>query len=294
MLGRVLPSGMIVGVDFGITVTDAVSVVAGRAVEHRSLVRPGPACEEVLGQALANLQAASGQVAAIAVTGGRSRELPDSFYGVPIVKISEPTATARGGLTLVELERAMVVSCGTGTAIVDADVRADSYQHVSGTPVGGGTLAGLGSLLVAGADAVKVAELALTGSASGVDTTLADVLGGSLGHLPANATAVSFGRVATLTSAPEPADLAAGLTTMVAQTIALITLNTALARGVETVVFVGRTARFQAIERMIRAVFAVYSYPSEPLFPAHGEQATALGAALVLEAQRAKTDAGTG
>lgn len=276
---------MIIGVDFGLTVTDAVSVAGGKCREHVSLVLPGPAGVGVLERAIAELGEAGQTADAIAVTGGRSRELPEEYAGLPVIKVAETTATARGGLALAELDRGLVTSCGTGTAIVSGDLPADSFAHVSGTPVGGGTLAGLGALLLGGASAVEVAALSLEGDASGVDTTLADVLGGSLGHLPADATAVSFGRAATSTLSPSRADIAAGLTTMVAQTIALITLNAALAQNASSAVFVGRTAGFPAIAQMIRAVFGIYSFPSEPLFPARGEMATALGAALMVEAQ---------
>ena len=283
---------MIVGVDFGITVTDAVCVAQGEVARHASLVRPGPASATVLDAALTALDVEPGQLEAIAVTGGRARELPGEHSGTPVVQVGEPAATARGGLALAGLERALVVSCGTGTAVMDADLSTNAFTHVTGTPVGGGTLAGLGALLLDGADAMKVAELAIAGNAAGVDTTLAEVLGGSLGQLPAGATAVSFGRVSTSKTRPAAADVAAGLTTMVAQTIALITLNAALAHAAEHVVFVGRTAQFVAIERMIAAVFAVYSFPTAPHFPAAAEQATALGAALLaadrLEGQPAR------
>src|SRR5690606_25358601 len=133
--------------------------------------------------------------------------------------------------------RALVVSCGTGTAMVAADAGAQQFVHASGTAVGGGTLEGLSKQLLGIRDASRVAWLALQGDAAGVDTTLGEVLGGGVGRLPPAATAVNLGRLAELTN-PEPADLAAGLVTLVGQTIALVALNAAKVAGMPQTVFV--------------------------------------------------------
>src|SRR5690606_11324409 len=179
--------------------------------------------------------------------------------------------------------KALVVSCGTGTAIIAADAGAGSYVHVTGTPVGGGTLEGLGQPPIGVPDGAELANTAATGSASGVDTTLADVLAGSPWNQPPTATAVRLGRVRSLSERPSRADTAAGWCVMVAQTIALIALNAAKASELERAVFVGRVAQLPVVSKMLTAVFAVYRFPNAPLLPAHGERATALGAALHAE-----------
>lgn len=272
---------MVLGIDFGLTVTDAIALVDGSVTAQAALDRPGPASEAVIDQALAALDCDDQRIAAVAVSGGRSRLLPDDHRGVPLIKVPEPTASAAGALALAGSDRALVVSCGTGTAMIDADRTAGSYTHVTGTPMGGGTLEGLGQLLLGLSNGADIAALAEQGSAAGVDTTLGDVLGGALGQLPPTATAVSFGRVTSLRGPPQDEDVAAGLCVMVAQNIAFIALNAAKAVGAEQVVFVGRVARFPPISHMLKAVFAVYHFPTVPLIPEHGEIATALGAALV-------------
>lgn len=271
---------MLLGIDFGLTVTDVVVLADGTNHDHAALIRPGPASVAVIDQALEAVGVAVTDVTAIGVCGGQSRSLPAEHRGVPLIQVEEPTATAMGGLALAGIARALVVSCGTGTAMVAADSTVPSYVHVAGTPVGGGTLEGLGQLLIGLSDGAALATLAASGDASGVDTTLGDVLGGVLGNLPPSATAVSFGRVRSLAERPSRADLAAGLCVMVSQTIAFIALNAAKASVLEQVVFVGRVARFPVVSRMFEAVFAVYSFPTMPLIPQHGERATALGAAL--------------
>jgi len=274
---------MLLGIDFGLTVTDVVAVTNGQAGAHAALDRPGQADVKVVDLALASVGVDLASVTALAVSGGQSRLLPDIHRGIPLIKVEEPAATAVGGLALSGVDRALVVSCGTGTAMIAADAATARYVHVTGTPVGGGTLEGLGQLLLGVADGARVAAMAASGNAAGVDTTLGDVLGGALGTLPPSATAVSFGRVRSLPDPPQDVDTAAGLCVMVSQTIALIALNAAKASGHEQVVFVGRVAQFPVISRMLKAVFAVYDFPTAPLLPEHGERATALGAALHAE-----------
>lgn len=266
----------VLGVDFGLSVTDAVLVRGGEVARHAALLRPGPASPEVLRRALEALELTPRDVAALAVTGGRSRELA----GEPgVVVVDEPTAIGRGALALAGVERALAVSCGTGTAMVAADAPAGRFVHVTGTPVGGGTLEGLGAALLDVSLASEIVAMAERGDAAGVDTTLGDVLGGGLAGLPPRATAVSLGRLAALEGRAAPEDLAAGLTTMVAQTIALLALNARAAHGLPAAVFVGRLAGLAFVRDMIAAVFAVYG-EEPPLVPAGGDTAVALGAAL--------------
>jgi type II pantothenate kinase len=264
------------GIDFGLTVTDAVVVEGGRVVRHAALVRPGPADVTILRRALDALGEAD--VTSIAATGGRSRELPASLGGVPIRIVDEPRAIGLGGLALAGLEHALVVSCGTGSAMVVADAGRDRFVHVTGTPVGGGTLEGLGAHLLGTRDVAEIVALAAAGRSSGVDTTLGDVLGGGVGSLPPSATAVSFGRLALGESGTRE-ELAASLVTMIAQTIAIIAHNAARAHEVPAVVVVGRLAEVPPVRSMIEAVFRIYG-ADPPRFPDGAPTVAALGAAL--------------
>ena len=279
-----------VGIDFGLTTTD---VVAWRGVapgadeppfDHAALHRPGPADAAVLARAFAALGLEPDGVRRVAVTGGRSRSLPANWRGVEVVKIDEPQAIGRGGLAIADLRRALVVSCGTGTAMVAADHDQGSYRHVGGTAVGGGTLVGLGHALLGERDAEALAALAARGDASGVDTTLAEVLGGGVGDLPPEATAVNLGRLADLPAAPAAEDLAAGIVTMIAQVIALLAIATARAHGLREVVATGRLAQLAPVRATLDAVADLYHRPRFHV-PSTGPRATALGAVLALEAR---------
>jgi len=277
-----------VGLDFGLTTTDAVAwpgpagAPLGDPLAHATLQRPGPADTGVLARALRELGVEPPAVARLAVTGGRSRTLPDAWSGVPLAKVAEPEAIGRGGLAMGGVRRALVVSCGTGTAMVMADRDLGTYRHVSGTAVGGGTLVGLGQALLGDRDAQALADLAATGDAAGVDTTLGEVLGGGVGDLPPEATAVNLGRLADLSEAPAAADLAAGLVTMIAQVIALLAINAARAHDLSDVVATGRLAQLAPVRAVFDAVAELYRRPRF-IVPADGARATAMGAVLAVE-----------
>src|SRR5690554_2006439 len=116
-------SQVLLGVDFGLSVTDVVKVVDGEVLAHAARHRPGPASRQLLRGMIDDLEAGAiekGGVrgARIGVTGGRSRELVGQENDHVLQHVSETDAVARGGLALAGVRRALVVSCGTGTAMV--------------------------------------------------------------------------------------------------------------------------------------------------------------------------------
>ena len=114
-----------------------------------------------------------------------------------------------------------------------------------------------------------------------MDGTLADVIGGGIGSLPADATAVNLGRIVKLSAAPTREDLAAGLVTLVSQVIAVIALNAAKANGLEKIVIVGHLPDLEPIQKAIHRVWGFYGVTSPAIIPVDRGYATALGAALV-------------
>ncbi|MGH8007833.1 MAG: pantothenate kinase, partial [Candidatus Binatia bacterium] len=133
---------MIIGIDIGGSTTDAVLLYDGELVVVTiETGDPLAAAAGALGKLLSTVGGALADIQAIAVSGGGARCLKDQLFGVPVVVVPEITAIGVGGSTLAEKSEALVVSLGTGTALVS--VRGDKIEHVGGTGVGGGTLLGL-------------------------------------------------------------------------------------------------------------------------------------------------------
>jgi type II pantothenate kinase len=267
-------------VDFGLTNIDVVVRASPDAPPIFTMLPGVPLVDEA---ALERALAASGHdlagIELAAVTGGQHRRLPDELDGLPIVKVSEVTAIGRGGLYLARLPEALVVSAGSGTAMIAA--RGRDCRHVTGSAVGGGTLQGLGRLLLGTADALEIDTLAQAGDSNKADLTLKEATGGVLGRLPADANAVNFGRVARPGVAVAREDIAAALAVMVGQVIAVIAINAARAEGLRDIVVVGHLVDLPSVRAVLRAVAGYYS-ASISVPPTPGD-ATALGALLAAE-----------
>lgn len=266
------------GIDFGLTNTDVALVARETLLDAWTLPFAGPASLAGLERALAVAEIDPAALESIATTGGRHRDLPEAFAGTPIRKVGEARAIGRGGLALTGLSEALVVSAGSGTAMIDA--RGADFTHLTGTAVGGGTLLGLAELLLGVSDPLELARLAAAGDTSAVDTTLADAIGGGIGVLPASATAVNFGRVPQLERPPRREDLAAALVGLVGQVIGVIALNAAKAAGLREVVFVGHVVQVAPVREVLEQVWAFYRAEPSPRIPDGAGVATALGAAL--------------
>lgn len=269
-------------IDFGLTNTDVVAIVDGirRHWTHPFTSDPTPA-------SVSEMLAAGGlrlaELPNLAVTGGKHRHLPERIGNCRIVAVNEVQAIGRGGQALAAMVppaddgAILVVSAGSGTALVSA--RGHDYAHVTGTAVGGGTMMGLGRLLLGTVDPNEINALAMKGNPNGADLSLGDVITGPIGHLPAEATAVNFGRLGRQALSVSREDLAAALVTMVGQVITIVAINAARAIRAEKVVITGHLIDMESMRSVMAAVGAFYESSFE--LPADPGSATALGALLL-------------
>ncbi len=267
-------------IDFGISNTDAVlERPDGTYVQWSQPMDGTPDVAQVT-SILARASVRPGEVDTLAVTGGQHRNLPAYIDGCSVVPVGEMDAIGTGGLVLgstrpgIALPEALVVSAGSGTAVVAA--RGNSAVHVTGSGVGGGTLLGLSRLLLHTTNPREIDELALAGNPHGADLSLADVVGGGIGRLPADATAVNFGRLAREERAVSRPDLAAALVTLVGQVIAVTAINAARAQQLEHIVIIGHLTDMRSICRVLTAVGTYYG--AHLLIPYDAGFGTALGA----------------
>lgn len=278
---------MILGLDFGLTNLDAVLVEDGQIVQGWRQDTRGAASLETFEQIIAGHNIKLENLNSIGTTGGRHKDLPSSFQNIPIFKIGEAQAVGHGGLQMAKLEEALVVSAGTGTSMIAS--RGSSFTHVTGSAVGGGTLLGLAKLLLGTSNPLEIAALAAEGNPAGVDSTLSDVLGSGIGHLPSDATAVNLGRLVSLEKPATREDLAAGLVTLVSQVIAVIALNAASAQNLERIVIVGHLVDLEPIRAAIERVWGFYGVELPAIIPESRGFATAFGAALEAEIEHQKS-----
>jgi len=272
-------------IDFGGTVTDLVLRRSGQRDVLLALptVVPDPAVAQ---QMIARLLDTAGekpdsQLGVIAVTGGRSWQLPDTLGAARVVKVDEPTATAVGGLLEDAPSPAIVVSLGTGTGIVLADPPS-APQRLVGSGIGGGTLLGLAKLLLGTTDVARIGELARGGDVSRCDLTVGDILGGGIGPVPAEATAAHFARAAREAAVvPRPEDVAAALINLIGQAALRLAFEAARFHQAHSIVLLGHVLDVpgfrDAIERIPLLDRSYVRIVSEPGFAvARGALETAL------------------
>lgn len=268
-------------IDFGISNTDVVARIDGE-LRHWNQPYFGDPDEKSVRVILAAGGVDLDDLEQLAVTGGRHKLLPLTLGRTQVVPFNEVQAIGRGGQAILGLhgderqQPLLVASAGSGTALIKAE--GDSYAHVSGTGVGGGTMLGLARLLLGTLDPQEIGDLALAGDRNGADLSLADVITGPIGHLPADATAVNFGRLArtSFDGDVRREDLAAALVNLVAQTIGLITVNTAHAHGCERIVVIGHMLDMAYFRHVLGLVGKYYATPM--ILPEAAGCATALGA----------------
>ena len=268
---------VILGIDIGGSTTKIVglrpdcSVIAMHRVQAQD---PITSLYGALGNFLFSHNLQLSDVDRIALTGVGASYVDGDIYGIPTEKVEEFTAVGAGGLALSGLDKAVVVSMGTGTAFIWAE-RDHAVRHLCGSGVGGGTLSGLCSRLCGTRQYDQLVKLAESGNTGRVDLTVGDITRNSHPSLPLDITAANFGNVEDDATA---GDFAAGVINMVLQTIGTMAVLACRACGCEKVVLTGfmstlpQTAECCALFKRLHGV--------EFIIPENATFATSIGAAL--------------
>ena len=241
-------------IDIGMTNIDLVLETAHSQV-MRMLPNKEKDPEDQVRQALGKVSDFLEPGMTIGVTGGRYRSLPSEIDGFQIKKVDEILALGLGGLALSKLDSGLVVSAGTGAAMVAAE--GGKAEHVTGSAVGGGTLLGLSKIILGTDDVDEIDRLALAGDASAVDIMLSEAVGGEVGRLPAKANAVNLGKL-DRDNGFSRENLAAGLVRLVAQVISVIAINAANAAGMENIILLGHLMDLESIRKEVYLVGEFY------------------------------------
>ncbi|MBP3605800.1 MAG: type II pantothenate kinase [Clostridia bacterium] len=172
----------------------------------------------------------------VMMAGVGSTFVTKSLYDLPCHHVSEFDSIGLGGMYLSGLSECLVVSLGTGTAIVHAS-KEKGIEYLGGTGVGGGTLVGLSKLLLKAENIEHIVELAEGGELSNIDLCIGDITEKkSMGQMPADLTASNFGNVSDLATKN---DIARGILNLVFETVGMVAIFAAKARGVRDIVLTG-------------------------------------------------------
>ncbi len=218
-----------------------------------------------------------GDIDHILMTGAGSSVITSPIYNLPCSAVPEFTGIGIGGLYLSELKEAIVVSMGTGTALIHAKKQNEHYsiEYLGGTGMGGGTLVGL-SRKVLGVETVEhIEQLCADGDLNNIDLRIKDISPSRYQGINENLTAANFGKVSDLAT---PSDYALGIANMVAETIMMLSVFAARAHRTRDVVLIGNLTTIDPI----RSVFLNHAknFDINFVIPENAQFGTVIGAAL--------------
>jgi len=227
-------------------------------------------------------------VSVIFLTGVGASFIDEQIYGIETIKVNEFSSIGRGALHLTGLDEALILSMGTGTALVKAT--GDEVVHLGGSGVGGGTIIGLASQMLGKSNVDAILALAEKGDLGNVDLSLSDILytesdtfsnwlagqdDNEEESLPFDLTAANFGKVKSTVS---DSDIALGIINMVFETAGMLAVFALKNETIKDVVITGSLAVFPQAEMVFskfrRMTGLNFVIPQNAVF------ATALGATL--------------
>ena len=273
----------VIGIDIGGSTTKIVGIrdgKNGRELIEPMFVRANDAVTSVYGAfgkfTLEN-GLGLGDIEKVLMTGVGSSFIKEPIYSLECENVSEFKSVGLGGLYLSGLDEAIVVSMGTGTALIHAKREGTKTitNYLGGTGVGGGTLLGLSKRML-GVDTVEhLEQLCEEGNLDNVDLRIKDISGDKSFQINEEITASNFGKLSDIASQN---DIALGIANMVGETIAMLAVFAARSYNLKNVVLTGNLTAIKAVANVFEGL--------EPLFgikfiiPEKSQFATVIGAAL--------------
>ncbi len=215
-------------------------------------------------------------ISKVYMTGVGSSYIRRNLYGLSCERVEEFTGIGRGGLYLSGLSEALVVSMGTGTAMVHAKASGD-MKYLGGTGVGGGTLIGLSKLLLKAETVEHIVEYAEEGDLGNIDLRIKDMTASdSLSALSRELTAANFGNVSDLAS---KSDISRGIMNLVFETVGMISIFASRSVGVTDIVLTGSITQLDLCRKKFEE-FNSMGYGVKFYIPERSRYATVIGTAI--------------
>ncbi|TVQ12195.1 MAG: type II pantothenate kinase [Bacteroidetes bacterium] len=266
---------MIIGIDIGGSTTKIVGFRDKILLEPLSVEANDPIASAAgaLGKFLNDNDLSIKDIDLIRMTGAGASFIYRDILGIPVEKEEEFIALGHGGLYLSKLEKAVIVSMGTGTAIVKA--HGNCISHIGGTGVGGGTILGLSKAMLNLSDFENIVNLAESGDLSLVDLSIGDITQGDIGNLPPTLTASNFGK---MSDKANKSDLVRAILNMVFQTIGMMAVLAAKIEKDKDIVMTGNLVKVPQAQKTFHELSKLYKVKFHT--PKYARYCTAIGAAI--------------
>lgn len=270
---------MFLGLDIGGSTTKLVALEGGRLVFQEQFCSNDPlvSAHGAVGKLLSRPSFSPSAIESIYVTGAGSSFLKGPLAGLETHLVDEIPSVGKGGLFLSGQEEAVVISMGTGTAVVHAD-KTGAVRHIIGSAVGGGTLMALSRSLLGVRGPERFDELAMEGRLEKIDVNISDISCTEIAGLGDFVTASNLGK---LEQDSRPEDIAIGIACLVFETIGTLAVMASRLTGCENYVLTGNLTKLRSCWRIMELMTRLYGCRFVPVEGA--EYATAIGATLHVE-----------
>lgn len=268
--------GVVVGIDIGGSTTKIVGFDRNKNLIHPMFVTaddPITSIYGAFGKFTDTNNLGLSDIEKVMITGVGASYVNKPIYNLKCEHTPEFKSIGLGGLYLSKLDEAIIVSLGTGTALVHAK-KGHSPEYLGGTGVGGGTLVGLSKKILGVNKVETIDELASLGNLNNIDLKIKDISKKDIG-LSSHMTAANF---ANISETATQNDFALGLVNMVFETVGMVAYFASKPYGLKDVIVTGNLTQmsqapelFEILNKMFNMKFAI---------PENAQFSTVIGAAL--------------
>ena len=207
----------------------------------------------------------------IVLTGIGADKIKVEKYNIPIEKVEEFDAISKGGLYLSNKEKAIIVSVGTGTALIQATK--DGCKHLGGTGVGAGTLLNLCDRILNINSFDEIYELSRKGNIEKIDLRIGDVTDKEIKTLPPDLTLSNFGK---FDKDAKKEDILIGFINMIFEVIGMMAAFATINTEIKDVILIGNITVLPRVKEILKKI----EHTHKVKFSVHddAEYAVALGA----------------
>jgi type II pantothenate kinase len=273
----------IIGIDIGGSTTKIIGFREEDGVKHwiepQVIVANDPltATYGAFGRFTDENDLSLGDITKVVITGVGASHVKGGIYGLDCMRAEEFQCIGKGGSFLSGIDNSLVVSMGTGTAIVHV-MQDGSYEYIGGTGVGGGTLVGLSKLMLGAEGVAEIEAMADGGNLDKIDLKIKHLVkGDALSGLSRDLTASNFANV-SLGATKD--DIALGIMNLVFETVGMVSIFAARSRGVCDIVLTGNVTGIPQCKEKFDE-FNTLGYGVNFVIPERSGFATAIGAALI-------------
>ena len=264
----------IIGIDVGSTTIKIIEYKDKKIIN--SNISMNRNVDDVLEEFLQSNNIEIDNIEKIVLTGIGANKIKNNRYNIPMITVKELEAISIGGLYLSNKEDALIVSIGTGTALIKASK--NNFKHLGGTGVGAGTLMKLCKKLINVDSLDDIVELSKDGDLSKIDIRICDRTDEKIDTLPPNLTLSNFGN---LEKNATNADIALGMLHMIFETIAMMAVFATKNDVIREVVLIGNISTIPIVKSLLKQIEKLHNITFT--IPKNAQFAVVIGAIKSLE-----------